>query len=463
MSKNNVLIIDDSKSDIDMLAEALGDEFELSAAVDGTSGLELAKDGPTDIILLDVNMPDMDGFEVCRRLKADGKTHNIPVIFLTARTEAKDETRGFELGAVDYITKPFFAGVVKARVRTHLSLINEYEKNKRLKNTLRKMITEEFVEGTDPSFQEAMKLARSYAATDYPVLIYGESGTGKELVARDIHKHGDRSDMPFYVQNCSAIPHELLESELFGYKRGAFTGANTDKKGLFEAAHKGTIFLDEIGEMDIRFQAKLLRILQFSEFKPLGANKARNVDVRIIAATNKDLNEAVRREEFREDLLYRLNVLPLKLPCLRERKRDIPLFLNHFMKREAKRMGSEPKSFSREALDILCRYPWPGNVRELENFVKQLTVVISAEEIQPSDLPPKFHYKPDACGTPDNSISAEPGFSLDGLTWQEVEKAYVMHLLDKHHWNISRAAKAADINRSTFNARLQKLGVRKDS
>jgi transcriptional regulator with GAF, ATPase, and Fis domain len=324
----------------------------------------------------------------------------------------------------------------------------------------------ELVAGASPAFQKVMKVVRNYASTDYPVFIFGESGTGKELLAREIHQRSARRHKPFLIQNCSAIPDTLLESELFGYKKGAFTGADRDKVGLFEAADGGSLFLDEIGEMPFNLQAKLLRVLQEREIKPLGEAKTKTVDVRIITATNRDLHAAVRHKEFRQDLFYRLNVLPLRVPPLRERSEDVPLLARRFLKREAEHMSLKPKIMSREALEFLMAYSWPGNIRELENLIKQLMVVVQFEVIELRDFPEHFladSRLAEAPPGPDAPSPATPGpdAAFDGMSWEEVERNYVVHLLEKHRWNVSGAAREARVNRSTFDSRLKRLGVRK--
>jgi transcriptional regulator with GAF, ATPase, and Fis domain len=346
--------------------------------------------------------------------------------------------------------------------------------NQRLKQTLEAIRTDEMVIGQSPTFLRMMKMAGDYARTDFPVLITGESGTGKELVAREVHRGSNRKDKPFLVQNCSAIPDTLLESELFGYEKGAFTGATRDKIGLFEAGNGGSVFLDEIADMPLNLQARILRVIQNAEVKPLGGTKTRKVDVRIISATNKDLREAIAEKQFREDLFYRLNVLPIHLPPLRERREDIPQLLSHFMKREALRMGIPPKKITKDAMEHLMNYPWRGNIRELENFVRRIIVVAEGERITRSDL--HIHFPEEA----DHGYSFEPldfpaeqgeetaaprpqssDAAFEGYTWEGLEKAYVQFLLDRNKWHITRAAKEAGVNRSTFDSRMKKLGIRK--
>ena len=329
--------------------------------------------------------------------------------------------------------------------------------NSELKHTLELICERSLVTGPSEPFNKILELARGYARTDYPVLITGESGTGKELVARDIHERSRRKGKPFLAQNCSAIPSSLLASELFGYKKGAFTGAYRDKVGLFEAAKGGTVFLDEIGDMSHNLQATLLRVLQDNEIKPLGSTAARKVDVRIIAATNKDLQQAIADGEFREDLFFRLNVLPLALPPLCRRVEDIPYLLAHFIKREATCLETSPKILDREAMALVMGYAWPGNVRELENFVKQVMVSTPGRTITPDDLPPHI-----ASGEPAVPDAARPDPYLN-RTWEEVERNYILSLLERNRWVITHAARAAGLKRSTFDSRMKRLGIRKSA
>jgi transcriptional regulator with GAF, ATPase, and Fis domain len=319
--------------------------------------------------------------------------------------------------------------------------------------------------GQSAAFQQVMEMLPSYAATDYPVLITGESGTGKELVATRLHRLSPRRDQPLVVQNCSAIPETLLESELFGYKKGAFSGAVKDKMGLFEAANGGTLFLDEIGDMPIELQAKVLRVIQSNEIKPLGSTKTKQVDVRLVAATNRDLERMVAEKSFRRDLYYRLSVLPMALPPLRNRREDIPLLFNLFLMREAAKNGVLPKRPDSEVLALLFAYPWPGNIRELENLAKYLTVVCRQEEIGRADLPPPFLSVAPMGGQTEGSPLATTragrpgGLDFGCRTWEEVERDYLAYLLDQHGMNLTWAAEAARVNRSTFVSRLRRLNI----
>jgi transcriptional regulator with GAF, ATPase, and Fis domain len=356
-----------------------------------------------------------------------------------------------------------------------LKFTRQVERNLELERILERIRDDVEIIGQSRPFLDVMKRVREYARTDFPVLITGESGTGKDLIATALHYLSSRKDSPLVVQNCSAIPDTLLESELFGYKKGAFTGATEDKIGLFKAADGGTIFLDEIGDMSLHLQARILRVIQNNQIKPLGETKTDKISVRVISATNKNLTEAMTTKEFREDLYYRISVLPLHLPPLRERKQDIQLLLNYFLKRESLRMGIAQKRISTGALEYLESYPWEGNIRELENFVKYVLSTVDADMVGVNDIPDHFRRQ-DVRGTgpvrssppqeesllSDGSHFAERSDSpFAGYSWRELERNYVTYLLEKNKWNVTRAANDAGLNRSTFDSRVKKLGIRK--
>jgi len=355
-----------------------------------------------------------------------------------------------------------------------LIYVSQVNENRLLHQTLKELAGESPAIGQSPIFLDVLEKTRSYAQTDFPVLITGESGTGKEVVAGYLHRMSRRKNHAFVVQNCSAIPETLLESELFGYKKGAFTGADKDKQGLFQAADGGTVFLDEIGDMPLNLQARILRVMQDGEIKSLGDPRSRKVDVRVVSATHRDLATAVANKSFREDLFYRLSVLPLHLPPLRERQEDIPLLFNHFLQREALKMGMEPKKVRGDVLELIQSHRWKGNVRELENFVKYILVVSRGNEIVLEDLPDEWQTSreppEEAVPPPDPGAAPSRPSSFDELSrqvfdacpsWEELEKSYVLHLLEKNRWNITKAARHARVNRSTFASRMTRLGIKK--
>ena len=347
-----------------------------------------------------------------------------------------------------------------------------YSKEKKraldLKTALSRMTKDTQIIGQSREFHKSMELVKSYADTDFHVLITGESGTGKELVAEQLHKGSSRAKKPFLVQNCSAIPETLLESELFGYKKGAFTGATRDKVGLFEAANGGTVFLDEIGDMPMSTQAGLLRVLQKNEIKPLGETRVKHIDVRIVAATNKDIKQMILENQFRQDLFYRLSVLPVHLPPLRERREDIPLLVKHFLDTEAFKADIPSKKVVPETMQHLVAYDWPGNIRELENLIRYLMVTTPGEYIQPANLPDHIReLSPDMADTrlPDvGATVADNEFLVDlpSMTWPGLERAYVKALMKKYNWNVTWAARASGVNRSTFASRMRKLDIRRN-
>jgi transcriptional regulator with GAF, ATPase, and Fis domain len=355
-----------------------------------------------------------------------------------------------------------------------LSHTEQVEKNLELEQILAGMRSDEQIIGQSHAFFDVMKKVRDYAPTDFPVLITGESGTGKDLIATALHNLSSRRHEPFIVQNCSAIPNTLLESELFGHKKGAFTDAIENKIGILKAADGGTVFLDEIGDMSLNLQARLLRVIQNSEIKPLGETKTSKINIRIISATNKDLIKAIAQKGFRQDLFYRLNVLPLHLPPLRKRKRDIPLLLNCFIKRESLRLGVPIKKISKKALEHLENQHWEGNIRELENFVKYILSAVDNNIVGINDIPDHFkNERPKDVAVRESLSRKEPVFSaksissgdespFSGYSWEELERDYVLYLLDKNRWNITRAAEDAKMIRSTFNSRMKKLGIHKN-
>ncbi len=351
----------------------------------------------------------------------------------------------------------------------------QIKKNLELEQILDEIRNKVHIIGQSPCFLKAMKKVRDYARTIFPVLITGESGTGKDLVARALHNLSSRKDKPFVVQNCSAIPKTLLESELFGYKKGAFSGAADNRTGLLMAANGGTVFLDEIGDMSLQLQARLLRVIQNNEIKLLGESNTRKIDIRIISATNKDLVEAVREKTFRQDLFYRLNVLPLQLPPLRERKNDICLLFNYFIRKESLELGIAQKRISGEALKYLLKYRWEGNIRELENFVKYILstvddVVVNANAIPDHIKQEQFEKEPFTESLPvlekttiseNGPLAKKAQIAFAYYSWEELEREYVKCLLDKNNWVVSRAASDAGVNRSTFDSRMKRLGIKK--
>src|SRR5688572_8537716 len=376
-----VLIVDDELLNRDLLEQELLEAgYKTLSAANGAQALELAAKGHPDLVLLDALMEGLDGFETCRRLKAAEATRAIPVIFLTSLSDTEIKLRAFKAGAVDYVTKPFQTEELLARVGTHISLRREIEAHRKSRSTIQYLVEEIRAErhsivGDSPALRHVLQLIAQVAPTDSTVLVLGETGTGKELVARAIHEAGARRDRPLVKLNCAALPRELVESELFGHEKGAFTGALQQRRGRFEAADGGSLFLDEVGELPLEAQAKLLRVLQEREFERVGGNRTVRVDVRVIAATNRDLRAQVAAGRFRDDLFYRLNVFPITLPALRERREDIAGLVQHFAAKTARKLGRELHAVSPSFMERAAAYDWPGNIRELENLVERAMIM----------------------------------------------------------------------------------------
>ncbi|MCX7794452.1 MAG: sigma-54 dependent transcriptional regulator [Thermodesulfovibrionales bacterium] len=380
---DTILIIEDKESMLRMLDELLKEEgFNVIKATDGPEALKKIKDEKIEVILTDLRLPSMDGIEILREVKAIDPS--IPVIVMTAYGSIETAVEAMKLGASDFITKPFNPDHLLVVIKKVLDSRKLLRENMLLKEeTSRKMPV---IIGKSPLMVELMQKVHKVARTKTTVLIQGESGTGKELIAKAIHYLSDRSENPFVTINCAAIPRELLESELFGYEKGAFTGADSRKPGKFELADRGTIFLDEIGEMELTLQAKILRIIEDGMLERIGSVKPLPVDVRIIAASNRDLASEVSRGRFREDLFYRLNVFPLYVPPLRERKEDIPLLVEHFLKKFSKELKQPLKNVSKEAMELLLSYNWKGNVRELENTIERALILSDGDSIRPEHI-----------------------------------------------------------------------------
>jgi DNA-binding NtrC family response regulator len=451
-----VLIVDDEVLNRDLLEQELLEAgYRTLSAVNGLEALEAAARSRPDLILLDAMMDGLDGFATCERLKAAEATRNIPVIFLTSLSDTEIKLRAFRAGAVDYVTKPFQTEELLARVGTHVALRQEIEAHGRSKATLHVLVEEMrgAIVGKSPVLRRMLEQVAQVAPTDSTVLIQGETGTGKELVARAIHEGSSRRERPLVKLNCAALPRELVESELFGHEKGAFTGALQQRRGRFELADGGTLFLDEVGELPLDTQAKLLRVLQEREFERVGGTRTLQVDVRVIAATNRDLHSQVAAGRFRSDLFYRLNVLPILVPPLRERRDDIPSLLQHFAAKTARKLGRPVNGIAPAFIDSARAYDWPGNIRELENVVERAMVMSRGDPLEGTVLPP----------------AASPGSPAPSVvhgTLEEIERAHIRRVLEGAHWVIEGehgAARMLGLNPSTLRGRLRKLGIRKTS
>jgi two-component system response regulator HydG len=445
----SILIVDDESGILDTLRILLRKEgFEVTTAQGGKAGLEQIRSGTHDIVLTDVRMPQVTGLDILQAAKEqDSMT---PVILMTAQASLQTAVAAVNQGAFYYVQKPFSNDELLAILRRACEYRQIRVENRQLKQEIRRKdrTSVERPIGKSRRFIEVLKLAEMVAPSDSTVLIQGESGTGKEVIARYLHNLSARPDGPFLSINCGALPENLLESELFGHVKGSFTGAVRDKQGLFAAARGGTFFMDEVGEMPPSLQIKLLRVLQEREVIPVGATEAIPVDVRIVAATNRDLEEEVRRGHFRSDLFYRLNVIAVELPCLRERRDDLVMLIDHFLQEMATERDSTAKALSSEALDAVMVYDWPGNVRELQNALEHAVVLTKAALIEPAALPERITRRR---REPLVAERSSPNPSLE-----VIERAYIMWVLQAEGGNKTRAAEVLGIDPSTLYRKLSR-------
>jgi DNA-binding NtrC family response regulator len=455
MANHTILIADDEAPNRDFLTDLLTEEgYAVTSAVNGRDAISKLSQEPYNVVLTDLQMPEVDGLGVIQYI-VERKLNTIAILY-TGYASVKSAVDAMKLGAFDYLTKPFKADEIKVVVKKALDHLALQEENLYLKQQLKARYKFENIVGTSDKMQKIFSLIDKVASTDSTVLILGESGTGKELVARALHFNSPRASSPFVPVNCGAIPEELLESELFGHEKGAFTGAFRTRIGRFELAGGGSIFLDEISEMSPNLQVKLLRVIQEREFERVGGVRSIKADVRIIAATNKNLDEEVSQGRFREDLYYRLNVIPIHIPPLRERPDDIPLLVKHFLAKYTAEGGRRGPEFSKRAVAALLRYRWPGNVRELENLVERMVVLCESDVIDLADLPEKI-----ASGGMDGS-SIAPAISLpdNGIDLStavnDFERSIIIQALNKSNWVKNRAAKLLNLNRTTLVEKIKK-------
>ena len=443
---SNILIVDDEKNMRFVVGRALsGAGHDVREASSGEEALAAFQESIPDLVILDQRMPGMGGLNTLTEIK---KEHpQLPVIMLTAHGNVESAVQAMKAGATEYLTKPFDVEELKLTVAKALKVSRLEQQVDFLRGELDRDYDTSGIIGESPQMKEIMQTVARVAASDASVMIYGESGTGKELIARAVHEQSSRHDKPFIQLSCAALPETLLESELFGYEKGAFTGAGDSKPGRFELADTGTLFLDEIGDISLTVQVKLLRVLEQMSFERLGGSKTINVDVRLIGATNRDLPAMIKKGEFREDLYYRLNVIPIGMPPLRERRGDIALLARHFLERFA-----PDKKLADASLKLLKDYYWPGNVRELQNTIERATILSREQVIRPEDLPAEVRM-----GAP---LSGEAiRLPAEGVALEKVERELIMQALERTGGNRTRAAELLGISRHTLLYRVEKYGL----
>ncbi|MBD3169193.1 MAG: response regulator [candidate division Zixibacteria bacterium] len=457
MNDAKILIIDDEQSMCQFMEIMLQKEgYQVSSDTSAEKAIQLANKGETsefDLVIADLMMPEMTGIELMEKVKK--RQPDIDFIIMTAFGSVESAIDALKKGASEYITKPFKVDEVKYTIRKCIEKRRVIDENRELRRQLSESKGLSKFIGNSPQVEKLKEIVQRVAATDSTVLITGESGSGKELIARAIHELSPRADKPFISINCGALPETLLESELFGYKKGAFTGAGKDKIGQLKAADGGTFFLDELGTTPQSIQVKLLRVLEQRELTPLGGTTPIPVDIRLIAATNSDLESEVDAGNFRADLFYRLNVLPVNIPPLREREGDIPLLAAHFIEKFSKKLGSKQKRLSEAALNVLNNYQWHGNVRELENVMEQAVLLSKNDQINPEDLPDKIRG---TGGRPPLPESAE--FESSPPPLSVMEEAYILYVLNQTGWNKAKSAKILGIDTSTLYRKIDRYKLK---
>lgn len=445
MSKAVVMIVDDEESIRETLSGIFEDEgYETVTAASGEEGVRAAKESGPDIVLLDIWLSGMDGIETLKELREEYP--DLPVIIISGHANIELAVKATRIGAYDILEKPLSMEKVLLTVHRALEKRNLELENRTLRRNLEKRWK---MVGNSAKMEHLKEQIKMAAASNGRVLILGESGSGKELVAHLLHENSQRAGRPFVEVNCAAIPQELIESELFGHEKGSFTGAFETKKGKFEQASNGTLFLDEIGDMSLQTQAKVLRVIETQEFQRVGGNKNIKVDVRIISATNKELNEEVKKDRFREDLYFRLNVIPIKVPPLRERTEDVPLLVEHFLEYFAAEYGQQTKKITPEAIRILQKFSWPGNIRELKNVLERIVIMTPSATITPADL-----FLPEA--------TMSDYFSINSLKDARdlFEKDFISRKLEENAWNISKTADVLDIERSNLHRKIKAYDIK---
>ena len=470
--KPRILVIDDEAAIRDSLRMILEYEhYEFTGAASGQDGIAQVQRDRPDLVLLDIKMPGMDGMETLRKLHAIDAT--LPVVMISGHGTTATAVEAIRSGATDFLDKPLSSERVIVTIQNTLKQSELRQENRELKLAMEARYE---IVGNSPALRRVLEAVQRAAPTNATVMLLGESGVGKELVARTIHRNSPRAGQRFIQVNCAAIPEELIESELFGHEKGSFTGATEKQIGKFEQADRGTIFLDEVGDMSPKTQAKVLRVLQEQEVERLGSARTIKVDVRVIAATNKNLEEAIARGEFREDLFFRLNVIPIQVPPLRERREDIPLLVQHFAKGTSEEHNLKPKRFDPRATEALQRYRWRGNIRELRNTVERLMIMAPGDLVRVEDLPAEVRGEPSSrpAGAPEPAAPAGQGRPEGQAaaptpspgTLREfkeaAERAFLVEKLRENNWNISKTAEALDTPRSNLYKKLEQYGIKQE-
>jgi DNA-binding NtrC family response regulator len=456
MGNEKILVIDDSPEIVNLFSEFLRTEgYEVDTAEDGARGISLIERNSYDLIVTDLKMPDTDGMEVLKYIREHSP--DTLCIILTGYGTVKNAVEAIKMGAYDYLTKPVKMDEILVTFQRAFEYRDLKRENLHLRNQLKKKYRFENIIGDSEKMEKVFEVMEKVADTDSTVLILGESGTGKELVAQAIHYRSYRREKPFVPVNCAAIPAELLESELFGHEKGAFTNAIRMRIGRFELANGGTVFLDEIGDMNPLLQSKLLRVLQERQFERVGGTKTIKTDIRIVAATHQNLKALVQQRKFREDLYYRLNVIPMEIPPLRERKTDIPLLAHYFLDQFNRRKKKKVRGIREDAMSRLRQYEWPGNVRELENTIERVIILLDGDLVTPADLPDKFHEIPRA-ETAQTADIPESGISLDDAV-NEFERNLILQALIKTGWVKNKAAQLLNLNRTTLIEKIKRQNL----
>ena len=450
----SVLIVDDEVGARESFKMILKNDYEVFLAKDAEEAFLQIKVHSPDVILLDIILPDLDGLKVLEKIKQNDP--DIIVIMITATKTVKTAVEAMKLGAYDYVTKPFDIDELRLIITRSLSTKALEQEVKYRREEMDKSFDFGNIIGKSKSMKEIFKVVKQIADSKSTALIMGDSGTGKELISRAIHYNSNRKSYPFVTINCAAIPDTLIESELFGHEKGAFTNAIERKLGRFEVAHQGTLFLDEIGELSLATQAKILRFLEEKEFNRVGGSKTIKVDVRLITATNKNLNQLIKNGSFREDLYYRINVIPIVIPPLRERKEDIPILIDHFINKFSVENNKNVKGISKEALELLMQYEWPGNVRELENLVERVIALTFNEYIQLNELPLSFKNIPKINGLKESILDGKVSFLQ---AEEEFEREVILDALKKTNYIQSHAAEILGISRRILKYKMDKLGI----